>query len=305
MSIGNIDVQELTQVALENATDALFPASAIATEFGGYAKEGDIVKVDILGDSAGASAYNASTNNYQTKNVVSENFRDVTLNQKLLSSFNLTANDLKGISADGYRKRIQREIISVMDGMLKGTMALVTNANFGAAEVIGAASAFDSSVVTQISNNAKVLKFSTMEDPRIVIGSTYYNNLMEQPAIGDASQRGGTDGNRRARMQAPYRGYEFIGSNIIPANGENLVGFVTDGTGLCVGMGISDDHDDNGILGTALARPYYTEVFEYNGMGMRLTINIDGATKDANFVIDGVYGHSVGQASKLTRLTSV
>jgi hypothetical protein len=303
MAFTNIDVDSIGQLVLDNAQEKIFPAGAIASTFGGYAKENDTIKVDALGESAGAAAYNASTNNYKTDRSIAEAKISVTANKKYLDGFSMTPTEFAALNTAGFTKRLARHVNEITRTQLVDLMGLVTLANFGAAEVVGAATAFDTSVVTQLKTNAKVQKFNPIENPTAIFLPDYYENLMEQTSTLNVESRGGSDVNRGGMLAAPYRGVDFMQSNIIPANGENLVGFVTNGQGLLMGTGVSDDFD-SGLFGDA--KGYYSEVFSTpEGLGYRLTINIDDATKVVNVVVDAVWGVKVGQASALVRATSV
>ena len=82
MALTNIDISRIAKEALANAQEKVFPVGAIATNFGGVAKEGDVIKVDVLAESAGAAAYNSSTNNYTKDRSLTEAFKDVTVSNK-------------------------------------------------------------------------------------------------------------------------------------------------------------------------------------------------------------------------------
>lgn len=303
MALTNIDVSRIAQEALQNAQEAVFPVGAISTNFGGVAKEGDVIKVDVLAESAGAGAYNSSTNNYTTDRSLSEALVDVTVSSKYLDGFSMTPTEFKAISEDGFRKRVNRHMRELTRTMLVDTMGILLEANYGQ-EIIGLASAFDKTKVTQIRSNSAFKKFGLEEMATCVIGSDYFENLMEDQEV--YQSRGLTDANQLSSFRAPYRGLDWMSSNIIPSNSENLVGFVTDGTGIALGVGVSDDikSDLGGVFGLN-PDSYDSEIFTTpEGLAMRMTVNYDNATKKVNVVFDAVWGKAKGQGSKLLLLAS-
>lgn len=302
MALTNIDISRIAQEALANAQEKVFPVGAIATNFGGVAKEGDVIKVDVLAESAGAAAYNSSTNNYTTDRSITEAFKDVTVSNKYLDGFSMTPTEFKALTEDGLRKRVNRHVRELTRTMLVDCMGLLTEANYSNQEIIGADTAFDKTKVTQIRTNAAFAKFGLEEQAKAVIGLDYFENLMEDQEIVDS--RGATDANRNSAFSAPYRGLDWMASNIIPGNSENLVGFVTDGTGIALGVGVSDDLADQNPFGLGVGS-YDSEIFTTpEGLAMRMTINYDQGTKTVNVVFDAVWGKAVGQESKLLLLAS-
>lgn len=303
MALTNIDVSRIAQEALQNAQEAVFPVGAISTNFGGVAKEGDVIKVDVLAESAGAGAYNSSTNNYTTDRSLSEALVGVTVSSKYLDGFSMTPTEFKAISEDGFRKRVNRHVRELTRTMLVDTMGILLEANYGQ-EIIGLASAFDKTKVTQIRSNSAFKKFGLEEMATCVIGSDYFENLMEDQEV--YQSRGLTDANQLSSFRAPYRGLDWMSSNIIPSNSENLVGFVTDGTGIALGVGVSDDikSDLGGVFGLN-PDSYDSEIFTTpEGLAMRMTVNYNNATKKVNVVFDAVWGKAKGQGSKLLLLAS-
>ena len=302
MALTNIDISTIANTALKDAQEAIFPVGAIATNFGGVAKEGDVIKVDVVGESAGASAYHASTNNYTKDRSITEAFKSVTVSTKYLDGFTMTPTQFKAITADGLKHRVARAVRELTRAMLVDTMGILTEANYSAQEIIGADTAFDKTKVTQIRSNSAFKKFGLEEQAKCVIGIDYFENLMEDQEV--YQSRGLTDANQLSALRAPYRGLDWVASNIIPNNSESLVGFVTDGTGIALGVGVSDDLADQNPLGLAVGS-YDSEIFTTpEGLGMRMTINYDQATKNINVIFDCVWGKAVGQASKVLLLAS-
>ena len=304
MALTNIDLSVIATEALADAREKNFNPALMSTGFDGYAKQGDVIKVDILAESDGAAAYNSSTNAYDKDRSLTEALRSVTLGTPKLAGFSMTPTEFKTINADGIKKRIGRETTALVKQLLVDGMGLVTNANFGASLNIGASTAMDTGKVSDIRTNAKFQKFGLDGDSNCIIGSAYYENLMEQPSTINANQRGSREVNVGGFLTEAYRGINWTSNNFIPANSEDLVGFVTDGTGLALGMGVSDDYDDvDSLFGP---KNYFTDVITdaETGLAVRMTIGQNRGTKRIDVVFDMTYGWAVGQDSKLLRLTS-
>lgn len=304
MALTNIDISQIANEALANAQEAVFPVGAISTGLGGVVKEGDVIKVDVLAESAGSGAYHATNNNYTTDRALTEALKSVTVDQKYLDGFSLTPTEFKALTADGFRKRVNRHVRELTRTMVVDVMGVMTAGNYAQELIIGADTAFDRTKVTAIRSDATFKKFGLEETATCVIGTDYFENLMEEQEV--YQNRGATDANRSSNFVGGYRGLDWIASNIIPANSRNMVGFVTDGTAIALGVGVSDDikTDLNGVLGLN-PDSYDSEIFTTpEGLAMRMTVNYDNATKKVNVVFDCLWGKAVGQSTKVLPLVS-
>jgi hypothetical protein len=197
-------------------------------------------------------------------------------------------------------KIIQSNVNKLFVAQHNSLYALVLAANFAEDVVIGGASAFDSSVVTSILSEDSITDMVGVDDPRVLIRPSYYENLMEN--LTDVSENGGADVNVTGLRARSYRGLDFMRSNLVPSNDEHLVGFVTNGAGLLLGTGVSDEFDGDDL---GAAKPWFSQVFSTpEGFAYRMTINGNSATKRVNIVFDAVWGVAVGEDTSLTRLKS-
>jgi hypothetical protein len=304
MALTNIDLAVAATEALADAREKNFNPALMSTGFDGYKKQGDVIKVDVLAESAGAAIYNSSTNNYAKDRALTEAMKSVTLGTPILDGFSMSPTEFKAVSSDGLKKRMQRHVTALVKKCLEDGMGLVTSTNFGTAEIIGADTAMDTGVVSDIRKNAKFQKFGLEGDSNCIIGSAYYETLMEQPSTLNSNQRGSREVNVGGYLVDAYRGINWSSNNFIPANAESLVGFVTDGSGLALGMGVSDDYDQvDEMFGP---KNYFTDVITdtETGLAVRMTIGQNRDTKRIDVVFDMTYGWAVGQDSKLLRLTS-
>ena len=133
------------------------------------------------------------------------------------------------------------------------------------------------------------------EDRYLVLSPAYIAALRQSGAIKDASGYGYAaiqDG-----LIPMLHGFKVIKSNIIPANGENLVGFATDGSGIASAFRYlmpQDGHKydvaepvvgDGGI--TLGCRKWYSE-----------------DQGNARMVLESVYGYETGIATGIQRIVS-
>jgi|TARA_Y100000310_G_scaffold139024_1_gene138164 hypothetical protein len=301
MNLSNSDELLINaQLALQTAQKKTFPTGMVSTTFDHKGREDDTVKVLVLGAGEDAAAYDASTNNYDKEGTGSHDFVDVKLDQKFLNRVTLTPTQWKKLTPDAMNKIIQSNVNKLFKAQHDSIYALVLDANFSQKIVVGGDTAFDSSVITDILKTDYLEDMIGVEDPRVLLKPAYYQNLME--GLTDVSANGGDDVNVGGMRARPFRGLDFMKSNLVPANGENLVGFATNGAGLLLGTGVSDEFEGDDI---GSAKPWFSQVFSTpEGFAYRMTINGVSGTKKVNIVFDAVWGVQVGETTGLTRLVS-
>jgi len=125
----------------------------------------------------------------------------------------------------------------------------------------------------------------------------HYENLSGQPSLVNANSRGLIDVNRDGVQVLKYRGNNIMRSDLLTDNAENLAGFVTNKTGILLGIGIEDDVDDVEQEGY-----YSTIIYTKTGVPIRFTRTGDTNSKKIHFKWTLTKGLLVGQANGIVRL---
>jgi len=297
-SISNIDLSFVGTSALDVAQDKNLPFSVFSSRYEAGKVEGDVVKVYPLASPTAATAWNDSTNNYETENPDSEAFIDVTLNQRKKTSFAMSSDDYLRIGQQGLEMKIRSYVSELVREANVTTMGLITAANFGAAVHTGAASTLDIDAIGTINADSAIQKWNTTGKMNMVLLPTYYQNVVTEASIVNVNQRGGRDANVGGKVDADVLGWDMYQLNTLPDNSENLTGFCTDGRGIAVAFGVKSDWDDK--------KTYFNETFvdPETGFTYKMVVTESPTTHNKVFHFESLYGMSVGQADGLKRIIS-
>lgn len=177
-------------------------------------------------------------------------------------------------------------------------LSSVTNANYGAAASIGTASNFDSTDVATLRRVALQANWPEM-GLALVIDPTFGEYLLRDSSIKTASSIG-SDRPIREGAIGRIHGFDVFESNGIPANGENLAGFISTPSALAFGM--------SPITPTEEVQKQLTSyrVFTDPATGVSLEYRSWGNADldQSRSVIECNYGYAVLMAAALKRITT-
>lgn len=289
----------LTQQALE-AIGALspniLPLRAFSTDFSdAQLLKGDSRRVRLVTDTGVATEFNVSSNNYSTIDAGdNDDGVSVTLSSQPKSTFAATNDE---IERGAFSLRLAAHINRVAKKVVTDALALVTNANYGAAAFTGAASAFDSDDLIDIKTT---IDGANWGDRRIaVLATAHYNALLKEAALKSVAAMGTTEALWNGVLPK-LAGFDLIESNILPGNSENLVGFVTDGAGILVATALPKFQQ---LKGTD--QLYLEPIVEpTSGLTLLLGMHIDTATRKQMITVECLAGSLKGRAAGLKRLVS-
>lgn len=294
-SITGINDDIILDKVLEGFTAGLTPLMAFATDCSpAPGRRGDTVSVMRL-SAADAAATKVTHTDYTIQDADSDAI-EVSLGQPIYVSWGLddvekASSSILNMERFGFQKG--RKLAA---GILADIWSLITNANYGAAVHTGTAANFDKDDVIEILNACDAANMP--EDQRaIVVGPTYYNQLLTDSAVADASAFG-TNSPIRRGVIPDFLGFDWYKSNLIPSNSENLVGFVCVPDGIAVAMRYlmpSANHKYSD------ARPM-TDPGTGLTLGVRTWYDEDSGVEKR--VVECVYGYALGIAAGLKRITS-
>lgn len=294
-TLTNADTQVLAQLSLNALLEKLGPITAFSTQFDSEgARKGDIVKVATYGAMPAAAAFNRSSNNYESDDAVSVTYVDVTLSEHLISTFKLD---------DEQSEKVDVELMSMNAGhavakqALINAYGLITNANFGAAVFTGAAGTFDSDEVADLWQAAVDANFG--DDRVLQLTPAYIVSLLKDADIKNA-EKSDSDAALRDGAVGPLYEFDVQTSQVLPANGENLVGFITDKSGIAVAMAPPPVPAGNAamIVDSAVATDPET------GITIQVRQHYNPGPGEVYINYETLFGKSVGQSNGLKRLVS-
>ncbi len=284
----------IARSVLQGFTAAIAPMAALNTLFSdAAANRGDRVSVPRLASALDAAQDKTVGGAYTIQDIDSDAVEVVLNKHKYVS-----------MSADDIEVANSSALVLERYGIRKGNLLAktiaqdiwseITAANFGAAAFTGAASTFDEDDVADIADACDDADMP--EDGRyLVLSNAYITALRKSGAIKDTS---GYGYNAIMSGNVPMlHGFTIIKSNIIPANGENLVGFATDGSGIAAAFRYLAPQ----------AGHKYTRAESMVGeggitLGLREWYSEDYGNR--RMLMESVYGYETGITAGIKRLVS-
>ena len=293
-SITGINDDIISRSVLEGYTTAIAPLSALTADFSSDAV-GRGEKVSIMRDNSAIDAALDKTSHgaYAVQDADSDAV-EVTMGQPKYVSWGLDDSEIANSSVLSMEKFGRRKGNLLAKTVMQDILSEVTNANFGAASFTGAAGTFDEDDVADVAEDCDSADWA-QDDRYLVLKPSYVAALRKSGAIKDTS---GYGYNAIQNGDIPMlHGFKVIMSNAIPANGENLVGFATDGNGIASAfryLAPQEGHKYN-----------RAEALVGEGgitLGLRDWYSEDSGVRKC--VIESVYGYETGISAGIKRLVS-
>jgi hypothetical protein len=292
-SITGINDDIISQAVLEGYTTAIAPLAAFATDFSSEAaRRGE--KVSIMRDNTAIdAALDKTTHGDYTIQDADSDAVEVTLGQPKYVSWGLDDTEIASSSVLSMEKFGRRKGNLLAKTVLQDIWSEVTAANFGAAAHTGLASAFDEDDVADVAEDCDSADWN--DDRYLILSPAYIAALRKAGAIKDTS---GYGYNAIQTGDVPMlHGFKVLMSNAVPANGENLVGFATDGNGIASAFRyLAPQQGHNYTRAEALVGE--------GGMtlGLRDWYSEDSGVRKC--VVESVYGFETGISTGIKRLVS-
>lgn len=261
----------------------------------GKKSAGDSARVFLYGDPGTPAAFDESTNDYETTTANPTSYVDVTLTAPVKLSTPITMQQL----ANGVelRKLTNSMIRKVVLDAAQRSIALVTNANFGAAIHTGAATTMTADKMADLAGSAADLGWLE-QDMHAVLVTSYYTNLVKDD---DIKSIGGSTPDQMMRsgivpLLSGITAHRFPG---LPGNSENLVGFITDGSGLCIA------YAENQLeMGVEKQLEMYDVISVPGGPIVSVRLHGSLSKNKAFLTVETLTGFAKGRAAGLKRITS-
>jgi hypothetical protein len=278
---------------LEGYTTAIAPLAAFATDFSSEAaRRGE--KVSIMRDNTAIdAALDKTTHGDYTIQDADSDAVEVTLGQPKYVSWGLDDTEIASSSVLSMEKFGRRKGNLLAKTVLQDIWSEITAANFGAAAHTGLASAFDEDDVADVAESCDSADWN--DDRYLILSPSYIAALRKAGAIKDTS---GYGYNAIQTGDVPMlHGFKVLMSNAVPANGENLVGFATDGNGIASAFR---------YLAPQQGHKYLRAEALVGEGGMTLGLR-DWYSEDSGVrkcVVESVYGFETGISTGIKRLVS-
>jgi hypothetical protein len=283
----------IAQQSLDVLQDVLPQLRVFTTDFSDeIAVAGATVTTRVATQQSSGDLSTGYATNAQT---VTTTAKQITVGAVTGNVIQFTDEEVSKSSIDLMELFVVPGINAVANDMMDDALALVTNANFGAAAFTGAAGDFDADDVADL---AQVL--STAKVPRngrfLMVKPTYYAALAKDNAIQAAYAFGGTEAIRDNRVPRVH-GFDIVEYTDIPANAENLVGLCGAKQGIIIAA-----------RAPAIPAGFSGEVRNITDPESGLTLQLrkwysedDGVYRMS---IAGMWGVAVGVSANIKRLVS-
>lgn len=292
-----LQIDEILDSALSAFNEALFPVNAFCTAFYDTMLKGtDKVQVPYYPLEGAASKDYDGTYVFADSDTQA---REITINKRKYQPLAFTSAEL------ARQPRFNPEELGRMKGaklaedIIADILSVVTLANFGAAGFTGAANTFDSDDTADLQGACDVAKWPKI-GRSLILGSALMTNLRKDDAIKASPSQAITEAAMRAGMVPQLNGFSLFPTNLIPANGEYLVGMASYKSAILVGFSpIEPAAEIRNVMSDyrSVTDPESGLTLEYRAWG-------EPGTDSVKRVIECNYGYAKGEAAAIKRLVT-
>jgi len=294
-SITGVNDDIISSGAFQAFVKKMTPLSAFSRDFSSdVARPGDRVSIFRETYPDVAAADKTTQADYTIQDCDSDSV-EVVLAQPKYVSWALDDTEVANSSAVSMDRYGSGKGNHIATAVVQDILDVVTNANFGAAGFVGAATTFDVDDVFDLKD--------AMDDDDVpesgrslVLSNAYATNLLKDNTL-QTNQNAG-DGALREGSIGRVAGFDVFTSNIIPGNSENLVGFAATSDAIAVAMRYLQPQEGNTY---SRAEPI-TEQDSGLTLGLRDWYDNDSGTRKR--VLECVFGKLTGNATGIQRITS-
>tara|TARA_R110001592_G_scaffold25171_10_gene96041 strand:- start:77 stop:973 length:897 start_codon:yes stop_codon:yes gene_type:complete len=291
----NLQNNVISQSALEQFTSILAPLQAFSTSFNDEASQkGKTINITTLSNTTSAAdfagTYASQNTTYGTTTITLSGHKFVTWHVTDTESSQSSAVELQRF---GYQKGGD-----LAKAVYEDILSAVTDANYGTAGFVGAASVFDADDVADLRGSA-IAQNLPIDQCALVLDSTYFTSLLKDNNLNPAMTYGDSDVIRDGRIPSLFGLGYLYESTALPGNAENLVGFLAHPSAMAVAMRYLAPINSKEYIS---ARRLYDET---SGMVLGYREFYDASTGTQTAVLEAVYGYSVALGGSIIRMTSI
>ena len=244
MAIVGFDYKEVATQAILSKKNVLTPISTFSFGVDSVSK-GHTVDVPVIGLAGASAAFVAGSNDYSHNGTGTTSMKSVVLDTDLKSpGFTLTYDQLKRITPEAFQALVESEIQSLAAGVMSTAFAKVLAATYTATPVTVAAASFD---YTELVDLRKAIKTSMGVNDvgqmfNLHLNTDYYTALEKDTTIATIFANAGQ--NIIAGGGVPVIKNCAIYESAVPANAQNLTGFICDNSCMALAFGLETGSED-------------------------------------------------------------
>ena len=292
-TLGGVNLAVIAQQSLDVLQDVLPPLRAFTTDFSAeVAVRGASVTTRVATQPTSASLATGYAANAQNSTTTA---KTVTLGAPTGLVLGFSDEEWSKSSINLHDIFIRPGLNAVANDMMDDALALVTNANFGAAAFTGAAGDFDADDVADLAQTLSTAKVPR-NDRFLMLSPTYFASLAKDDAIQAAYAFGGAEAIRDNRVPRVH-GFNVVEYTDIPSNSENLVGLCGAPQGIIIAARVPATPDN-----------FTGEIMNVTDPESGLTIQLRKwySADDGQYYLSmaSMWGVAVGVSGNITRLVS-
>jgi len=290
----NMDINILANITLESLKVGLSPLTAWSTGFRTEARLNDSAKVFVNSMTLDATDFDVATNNYETVGDDTTIGVDVQLDTKIKKTASVDEEDYSKMDISAKLRDLG---YAVANEAVKRTYLKLTVANFGAAEVVGTASAF---TFDDLIDQEVIADDAGLAPERTCLLSNAYTANLKKDNLLVATMNQERAPGQSWSMFEDIAGFDILKSSLYKSTAttiaENGVGFYTDSSALGLAMG-TPAYTGEGDVDVAT-------VMDESGIGCQLRRHYDRATGQWYLNAVMLFGTEILRADGLTLLAS-
>lgn len=225
--------------------------------------------------------------------------KEVTVDKRKYQPLSYTSEELRRQPRFDPEKLGALKGAKLAEDVMADILSVVTNANYGAAIFTGAAADYDVDDVIDHEATLTAAKWPKL-GRGCIIGPTYIGGLKKDMNANGGAATFSRDSNGSAVNFPSMHGFSWAESNIIPANGENLVGMYVFNSAILAGFNPIEPAPE--VMANLVAYEVYTD--DETGISIEYRAWGDPDSDTAKRTIEVNYGFAKGETAALKRLVS-
>lgn len=299
------DLKLVSDLSIKSVSPLLLPLRAFAktAETRDTVAKGDSVQVFVGGAIPDAAEFAEDTNHYETDNGGSHAWKPVTINSHPKSTFSLAPAQLNRLTIQQISDMFSVHAKIVAKKISVDLFTKVTKANFAKYAVVGTAENFDASDVNAL-ETAIVESAGLGDDKHLITNLAYFKALRDDTTLANNAYTGVSDVVREGVIPGVYGLREVVRTSLLPSTG-NLVGLVTDTTGLIFGQVIENPIAAAEKVGVSMeGLQFEVAVDPDTGLQLCYSAHFNPRARRFYCTVETWCGSDIGRADGLIRVVS-
>lgn len=290
----NLQNNIISQSALEEFTSIMAPLQAFSTSFNDEAGErGKTINITTLDNTTSATDFTGTYSSQDT----TYGTTTITLTGHKFVTWHVTDTEVSQSSAVELNRFGYQKGGDLGKAVYQDILSAVTATNFGTAGFTGAASTFDSADVADLRSDAITANLP-VNQCSLVLSNEYYTSLLKDANLNPAQTYGDAQVIRDGAIPSLFGIGSLYESNSIPANGENLVGFLAHPSAMAVAMRYLQPINTKEYISARRL------VDDQTGMVLGYREYYEPSTGKQTAVLEAVYGFTAALDGSLIRIVS-